>query len=697
MKSKLGMAVVGGMLCLYAAGFGQENYAQWHAYRMITLSGTNSITGVTVTNFPVLVRLSSSNFDFSKASATGSDVRFAKTNGTAHLPYQIERWDTASHTAAVWVLVDTITSAATGSATIRMYYGKSGSADSSRGDLVFSTANNYQGVFHLGEASGDTARDATGNRFKGIPKNKGGSPPADLAAGVIGKAKNFMGSNSNNNGGSYDIVQANGSHTYDVNPLNFQNDSSTVNGLAQYTISSWIYLDTVPSGTTTIKGIVAKSAGLNSRQYHLRLRDPAPNQVDPTGLSDTNRVEFNDGVGAVYKSGDHRLLTGNWYHVVAVRSGALGDSTHLMIYVDGGNIFHGSTSLTQTQRSDYDVYIGSFSNDSGYFSGKIDEVEFSNVARDSNWVKLSYQTQKPGASVVTVGDSVVPPPAVAFTYRTSPLVLTTTVAMVADTPQVTTGTATSWSVTPSLPAGLTFNTSTGVISGTPTTAQASANYTVTANNGSGGLTPVVLPITVNSIPVISSNPANSQALNPGAGTAKFGIRATGTPTPSYRWVRTRGAVIDTPSNGGTAPAAIFAGMTTDTMTITNPPAADSGTTYKCVAYNVAGAVVSTAGMLWVRSVTGILGPFVVKVPGLRPFSYRVPEGSVSVLMTVENIQGRVVWSKELATGKSRVVSWTGKDSNGRGVSSGMYVVKLKLLDAQHSSLGELRQTGGITR
>jgi hypothetical protein len=577
-----------------------------------------------------------------------------------------------------------------------MYYGKSGSADSSRGDLVFSTSNNYQGVFHLGEAAGDTARDATGNRFKGIAKNKGGSPPADLAAGLIGKAKNFLGSNTNHNGGSYDIVQANGSRTYDANPLNFQNDSSTVNGLAQYTISAWIYPDAFPDSTTNRKGIVSKSAGASGRQFHLRAIDPAPDQIN--SVNDTNRVEFNDGVAASYRSGSHRISVGSWYHVVAVRSGTAGDSTHLTLYVDGGNIFRGSTSLTQTTRSDYDVYIGSYSSDSGYFSGKIDEVEFSNVARDSNWVKLSYQTQKAGASVVTVGDSVVPPPAVVFTYRTSPLVLTTTVAMVSDTPQVTTGTATSWSVTPALPAGLTLSTSTGVISGTPTAAQASANYTVTADNGSGGLTPVVLPIAVNAAPVISSNPiANTQLLNPGAGIAKFGIRATGTPVPSYRWVRTRGAVIDTPSNGGTSPAAIFSGMTTDTMTITNAPYSDSNSTYKCVAYNVAGYAVSASGTLVVNRTVGILGPFVVKVPGLRPFSYRVPEGSVSVLMTVENIQGRVVWSKEMATGKSRVVSWTGKDSNGRGVSSGMYVVKLKLLDAQHSSLGELRQTGGITR
>lgn len=42
-------------------------------------------------------------------------------------------------------------------------------------------------------------------------------------------------------------------------------------------------------------------------------------------------------------------------------------------------------------------------------------------------------------------------------------------------------TATSYSVSPALPAGLSLNTTTGVISGTPTTTQTAANYTIKAN------------------------------------------------------------------------------------------------------------------------------------------------------------------------------------------------------------------------
>jgi hypothetical protein len=53
----------------------------------------------------------------------------------------------------------------------------------------------------------------------------------------------------------------------------------------------------------------------------------------------------------------------------------------------------------------------------------------------------------------------------------------------------------SYAVSPTLPAGLTLDTSTGVISGAPTAETAPAGYTITATN-TGGSTTVLLGITV---------------------------------------------------------------------------------------------------------------------------------------------------------------------------------------------------------
>lgn len=57
------------------------------------------------------------------------------------------------------------------------------------------------------------------------------------------------------------------------------------------------------------------------------------------------------------------------------------------------------------------------------------------------------------------------------------------------------GSANSWSISPALPTGLSFNTTTGVITGTPSATHAQTNYTITALNAPGVPT-VVLSLEV---------------------------------------------------------------------------------------------------------------------------------------------------------------------------------------------------------
>ncbi len=64
--------------------------------------------------------------------------------------------------------------------------------------------------------------------------------------------------------------------------------------------------------------------------------------------------------------------------------------------------------------------------------------------------------------------------------------------------------AKSYSITPNLPTGLNFNTSTGIIDGKPTTVTAQTSYTVTANNNFGTSSTVVV-IEVGLKPAISYN------------------------------------------------------------------------------------------------------------------------------------------------------------------------------------------------
>lgn len=81
---------------------------------------------------------------------------------------------------------------------------------------------------------------------------------------------------------------------------------------------------------------------------------------------------------------------------------------------------------------------------------------------------------------------------------TTPNVYTRATAITNLQPTVSGGAVLSYSITPTLPTGLTFNSLSGVISGTPTIISPSTNYTVTASN-TGGTTTTVTNITVNDI------------------------------------------------------------------------------------------------------------------------------------------------------------------------------------------------------
>jgi hypothetical protein len=83
----------------------------------------------------------------------------------------------------------------------------------------------------------------------------------------------------------------------------------------------------------------------------------------------------------------------------------------------------------------------------------------------------------------------------AISYST-PSVFTVNTAIIALSPTNTGGKLVSYAVSPALPAGLSIDPSTGVISGTPTTVTAIATYTVTATN-SGGSTTFDVVVTVN--------------------------------------------------------------------------------------------------------------------------------------------------------------------------------------------------------
>jgi hypothetical protein len=101
-----------------------------------------------------------------------------------------------------------------------------------------------------------------------------------------------------------------------------------------------------------------------------------------------------------------------------------------------------------------------------------------------------------------------------ISYPTTTAVYTRTVTITTETPTNIGGPVLSYAVQPALPAGLSLDPTTGVISGTPTAVTAQAVYNVTASNA-GGIGKTALTITVNDVApaglTYSVNPATYAA------------------------------------------------------------------------------------------------------------------------------------------------------------------------------------------
>ena len=165
------------------------------------------------------------------------------------------------------------------------------------------------------------------------------------------------------------------------------------------------------------------------------------------------------------------------------------------------------------------------------------------------------------------------------TYSPSSSVLTKGVAMTTVTPTSSGGTVTSWSITPTLSAGLSFDVSTGAIGGTPTAVSSSTSYTVTASNAGGSSTATVI-IQVNDVAPYSI----SYSGNPFTLTKDSAMTAV---TPSAS-----GGSVDSWSISATLPAGLSFDLSTGEISGT-PTAISLSTTYTVTATNTGGSSTTT--------------------------------------------------------------------------------------------------------
>jgi hypothetical protein len=369
MKYRVGfsaLAFVAASMSLVSTAAAQEDYSTWAHTEFIKVNtastGGGAGVATTITGFPVLVRLTSAQATvFAQAKAGGADVRFRRIGGPV-LPYQIERWDSAGKVAEIWVRLDSVY-ANNSTQTFNMYWGKSTAMDSSKSASVFRVADAFQGVWHFG----GNLNDATSNGITGTPTG------TTEAAGAIGLGRYFDGGSSISLG----------------NPagMNLQNP---------FTIEAWVKWESIGTGSVDrYRTIISHGSGATGGEFFLHAKNAsgveAPYYSFGHYPNPTNAAET--------VPGDYAADANTWVHL-----GAIYDGTSWLLYRNGSLVAsNGRTGTVLNATTPW--YIGAFGTNTvtRWNLGSLDEIRFASAQRSPDWVKLSYETQKTGATAVVFG------------------------------------------------------------------------------------------------------------------------------------------------------------------------------------------------------------------------------------------------------------------------------------------------------
>ena len=171
------------LLCLLPVSAHAWWDKDWSGRKKITLDTKAAAINGDAAQVPVLVRLSSANFDFLAGKEDGSDLRFLAEDDKTALPFQIERFDSVNNLAFVWVQVPKL-QASNSTQHIWMYYGNSKAA-AAAATPVFDAQQ--LAVYHFSETQG-LPQDSSGKGFHATQ-----STATAVPSGLIGGSAHVNG------------------------------------------------------------------------------------------------------------------------------------------------------------------------------------------------------------------------------------------------------------------------------------------------------------------------------------------------------------------------------------------------------------------------------------------------------------------------------------------------------------------------
>lgn len=304
---------------------------------------------------PVLVRLSLANFQyFADAKADGSDLRFIASDDKTPLKFHIEKFDAQAQVALLWVQVPRLTGGAN-TDKIFLYYGNKKSP-ASAADAGGTYDTNQVLVYHFAALKG-SPQDSTSYKTEPGAFNADPNPTSLIGSGV----------------------KFSGSQTITV-PANALLHFAPAKG---FTLSAWVRF----------------SAAQSSEAYIAQLADQGRQLI--LGVSGSQAfARYAGGAGAgsvpVTVTQPGQLTTGDWHHL-AIRAG----EGKLSLYVDGAEA--GSSKIDAAQDVGGPLTIGGSAVNGNFFTGELDELQVSNIARAPEWLKAAALSQGMVAPLVVYG------------------------------------------------------------------------------------------------------------------------------------------------------------------------------------------------------------------------------------------------------------------------------------------------------
>ena len=142
------------LFCFNLAAFSQSAVCSYKYRKRITIDPTKVSGPIDLTNFPLLISISSDN-DLRTVgnsghveSVNGFDIVFTASDGVTLLSFQSEKYTATSGLYTAWVLVPNLSTSI--NTYIYMYYGNTAIVTDQSSSAVWS---NYHGVWHLQNGS----------------------------------------------------------------------------------------------------------------------------------------------------------------------------------------------------------------------------------------------------------------------------------------------------------------------------------------------------------------------------------------------------------------------------------------------------------------------------------------------------------------------------------------------------------------